>query len=129
MHNTKTIAVSDSPSHRVNKNTHRLQMYTKCFEENGLDDIEYPVNPVDIPHLEERLNISINLYSYFDNIGRARHPMYISRHKSVCKIDLLYFNEHYAWIKNFSSFLDLTQQRPFILLQTLSWAFHIGKCI
>ena len=93
----------------VEKNSDRPNMYSKCFEENGLDDIEYPVNPVDIPLLEQRLNISINLYSYFDDIGRARHPMYISRHKSVCEIDLLYFNEHYAWIKNFSGlFADLT---------------------
>ena len=94
------------------KNAHRPQMYTQYFEENGLDDIEYPVNPVDIPLLEQRLNISINLYSYFDDIGRARHPMYISRHKSVCKIDLLYFNEHYAWIKDFSRlFGDLTHHK------------------
>ena len=45
----------------------------------GLNDIEYPVNPIDIPQLEQRLNISINLFSYFDDIGKARHPMYISR--------------------------------------------------
>ena len=85
-------------------------MYSKNFEEEGLNDIEYPVNPVDIPLIEQRLNISINLYSYFDDIGRARHPMYISRHKSVCEIDLLYFNEHYAWIKDFRRlFANLTR--------------------
>ena len=81
--------------------------YSKYFEEEGLDDIDYPVSPVDIPVLEKHLNISINLYSYFDDIGHARHPMYISRHKSVCKIDLFYFNEHYAWIKDFSHVLEI----------------------
>ena len=36
--------------------------------------------------------------------------MYISRNISVYEIDLLYFKEHYAWIKDFSSlFADLTK--------------------
>ena len=86
----------------VNNHNERPNMYSKYFEKYGLDDIEYPVNPVDIPLLEQHLNISINLYSYFDDIGRARYPIYISKHKSVCKIDLLFFNQHYAWIKKFS---------------------------
>ena len=85
-------------------------MYSNCFETEGLDDIEYPVNPLDISIIEQRLNISIDLYRYFDDIGQARHPMYISRHKSVCEIDLLYFNEHYEWIQDFSClFANLTQ--------------------
>ena len=91
-----------SALHPVENNSGRPNSYSKLFEKEGLNDIEYPVNLVDMPILEERLNISINLYSYFDDIGKARYPMYISRHKSVCEIDLLYFNEHYAWIKNFS---------------------------
>ena len=41
-------------------------MYAKHFEKEGLDDIEYPVNPVDRPLLEQRFNISINYYSYFE---------------------------------------------------------------
>ena len=98
-----------SALHPINSNAQRPQKYLDYFEETGLNDIENFVNPVDIPNLKERLNISINLYSYFDDIGRSRHPMYISRHKSVCEIDLLYFNEHYAWIKNFSCLCtDLT---------------------
>ena len=67
----------------VDNHNERLNMYSQYFEKDGLDDIEYPVNPVDIPLLEQRLNISINLYSYFDYIGPARYPMYTSRHKSV----------------------------------------------
>ena len=86
----------DSALHTVNINAQRPQQYLDYFKENVFDDIKYPVNPVDLPLIEQRLNISINLYSYFVNIGIARHPMYISRHKSVCKIDLLYFNKHYA---------------------------------
>ena len=62
-------------------------------------------NLVDIPFNVQRLNISLNLFSYFDDIGNARHQMYICRHKSVCELNLLYFNEHFAWIKNLSGFI------------------------
>ena len=35
--------------------------------------------------------------------------MYISRHNSPIHIDLLYFTQHYAWIKDFGRlFSDLT---------------------
>ena len=74
-----------------------------------MNDIKYPVNPVDISQIEERLNLSINLYSYIDDVGKAPYPMYISRHNSLIQIDLLYFNGHNAWIKDFSRlFNDVT---------------------
>ena len=93
----------------IQDNPHSPENYLEYFEEEGLLDIEYPVNPLDIPQLEERLNISINLFCYFDDIGNARHPMYISRHNSPIQIDLLYFKQHYAWIKDFSRlFKDVT---------------------
>ena len=41
----------------VDKNAVRPTMYSKCFEEESMDDIEYPVIPVDIPLHEKRLNI------------------------------------------------------------------------
>ena len=72
----------------------------------------------------------INFFIYFDDMGRARHPMYISRHKSVFEIDLLYFNEHYAWIKDFSRFLQIWQETTdayFIanaLLDISHWKLH-----
>ena len=61
-------------------------MYTQYVEEDGLDKILYPVNSLDIPHLKMSLNISINLFSYFDDIGKARHPMYISLKKVLAKL-------------------------------------------
>ena len=64
-----------SALHPVEKHSDRPNMYSKCFEKEGLDDLKYPVNPFDMPTLEERLNISINLFSYFDDIGKARHPI------------------------------------------------------
>ena len=93
-----------SALHPINHGNHsnRPNNYIQYFEEEHLIDIDYPVNPNDMPQLEETLNLSINLYSYFDDIGKAIHPMYISRHNSPRQIDLLYFKEHYAWIKDFS---------------------------
>ena len=49
----------------------RPENYLQYVEEHRLNDIEYPVNPVDIPQLEERLNLSINIYGYFDDVGNA----------------------------------------------------------
>ena len=87
-----------SALHPIQHGNHptRPKNYLQYFEQDRLNDIEYPVNPVDISQLEKRLNLSINLYSYFDDFGKARHPMYISRHNSSIQIDLLYFNGHYA---------------------------------
>ena len=100
-----------SAYHPQQKNSNRVEMYLQYFEQDRLNDIEYPVNLVDIPLFDYRFNLSINLYSNFDDIGKARHPMYISRHNSPIQIDLLYFNGHYAWIKDFSRlFNDLTKR-------------------
>ena len=102
--------------HPVNEHSYRPNMYSKWFEYEGLDDIEYPVNPIEIPLLEQRLGISINFYSYFDDIEQPLHPMNISRYKNVCKIDLLYFHKHYAWIKNYSGLCkDLTNHNKRLL--------------
>ena len=84
--------------------------YLQHFAEHGLDRLQYPVNPTDIRQIEEQLNMSINLISYYDDEGRARYPLYISRRNSPTEIDLLYFDGHYAWIKNFNRlFSDLTK--------------------
>ena len=74
--------------HPIQHNPHRQENYLQYFGQDRLNDIEYPVNPVDIPQIEERLNLSINLYSYFDDVNKAHHPMYISRHNSLIQIDL-----------------------------------------
>ena len=75
------------------------QLYLQYFDEHHLNKIEYPVNPTEMPQLEVTLYLSINLYIYFDDMGKAIYPMYISRHNSPRHIGLLYFNKHYAWIK------------------------------
>ena len=52
------------------------------------------------------MNIGINVFSFFDDEGKARYPKYISPEgKYKDEINLLYWNEHFAYIKNFSAFI------------------------
>ena len=98
--------------HPINGSYHANipDLYLQYFDEHHLNDIEYPVHPTAMPELEENIDLSINLYSYFDDICKAIYPLYISRHDSPRHIDLLYFNGHYAWIKNVSRlFSQLTK--------------------
>ena len=88
------------PENTSNKNRTKLNL--QYFQQHGLNEIDYPVSPLDILQLEERLNLSNNVFSYFDDIGKTCHPMFISRRNARLKINLLYFTGHYAWIKNIS---------------------------
>jgi len=89
--------------YQFDNHPHRPWQYTdELFEEQGLDLITYPVNSSKLPEIEQKLNLSINLHSYFDDEGKGLYPLYTSRIESPIEIDLLYFNNHYAWIKNFS---------------------------
>ena len=82
----------------------RPQNYTKYFEELGLNKLNYPIYPREIPEIEEMLQISINLYQYFDENGADRGVLYASKKEYPTHVDMLYWNEHYGWIKNFSRF-------------------------
>ena len=56
-----------------NRHAYRLERYSDAdFAEHGLDAIEYPVSSIDLPQIEERLNISINLIGFYDEDGKAR---------------------------------------------------------
>ena len=66
-------------SQEINNNLPRRELYLQYFVQHGLNEIDYLVSPLDIPHLEKHLNLSINVFIYFDDIGKARQPMYISQ--------------------------------------------------
>ena len=84
----------------------QTRICTDALKKYKLHDIAYPVQPTDIPQLEEKLKLKINLFSFYDDEGRARYPLYISQQTEFTQeIDLLYWNEHYAWIKTFSAFI------------------------
>ena len=91
--------LSDDP----NRHTYRPERYSDAdFAEHGLDSIEYSVSPIDLFQIEERLNISINVIGFYDSDGKARYPINCSQHVSETEIDLLYWDGHYAWIKDFT---------------------------
>ena len=100
------MASQDNPSAAVLSNPTRATTYRESFRQYGLHDLEYPVQPDRMFELENKLNLKINLFSFYDDVGTARYPMYISKRTNYThEIDLLYWNEHYAWIKHFSAFI------------------------
>ena len=105
------IAAALHPISRT-KHPYRPEQYEEFFEEEGLNDIQYPVNPIEMQEIEEKLHININLFGFYDDIGKARFPMYISKQNFEQTVDLIYFNEHYAWIKDFGRFIsDLSKHK------------------
>ncbi len=93
--------------HPVKKNPQYPYFYNKFFADHALDTISYPVEIEDIPQIEEKLKVAINVFSFFDDEGKARFPRYISKYRDTFKeeIDLLYWNNHFAYIKSFSAFI------------------------
>ena len=96
--------IDQAQQHRTRPNN-----YLPHFPRFGLDNIQYPVSPKDIAAIEDQLQIKINIFSFFDDQGLARYPYYISKKEYEKEVDLLYWDEHYALIKNFSAFLQENQ--------------------
>lgn len=91
----------------------RTISYDDKFTENGLDKIHFPVALNDIPMTERKLSLKINVFSFFDDEGKGRYPVYISSiEEDFPEVDLLYWSDHWAWIKNFSRFCyDLNEHK------------------
>ena len=52
------------------------------------------------------------MIGFYNSDGKARYPIYCSLHVSETEIDLLYWNGHYAWIKDFSRLMrDITKHK------------------
>ena len=97
------------------KHTTRASTYDTHFEKYGLNLINYPVDPHAVPDLEDKLQIRINILSFYDEEGRARYPLYISKKKFNKEVDLLYWEGHYGWIRNFNGFLRDINKCPHTL--------------
>ena len=109
-------AIQSGGSHQPNAG--RCSQYDATIVEQGLDQIEFPVRfDCDVlQKLEQQIQIPFNVYSFFDDEGRGRYAAFTSRIDADNAIDLLYWNEHYAWIKNFSRFMgDLTKHKGALL--------------
>ena len=80
------------------------------FSQHGLDKIKYSVLSNEIPELEDKLHMRINLFSFDDAFGYKRYAQYISKHYYPEEINFLYWDGRYAWIKHFSRlFSDTTK--------------------
>ena len=64
-------------SHR-HSNGANLYSY-ESFERNSLVNLLYPIAPTDVHLYEHQLQININVFLFFDDESRARHPLLISR--------------------------------------------------
>ena len=70
-----------------------------------LNSLPYPVQTDQFEDVENRLKIPFNVFTYYDDEGRARYPLYLSRVDPDNAKDLLFWDGHYAWIKSFTGFL------------------------
>ena len=92
--------------HPATSHPEQYRQYLKYLQQDGLNNIEYPVKLEDIPSIEEKLNLKLNVFCFMDDEGKGRYPYYVSRRTQFRKeIDLIYWDEHFAWIKNFSRFI------------------------
>ena len=97
----------------ITKNANQPVKYVNLFPLYGLDALQYPVDVEDIAAIEDRLQLNFNVFSFYDDDGRLRYPLYVSMKKHARTIDLIYWDGHYAWIKSFSSFMaDLVKTQP-----------------
>ena len=62
------------------------------FERNNLDDLPYPIIPSNVFNYEDLLQTNINVFSFFDDEGKARYPMFISRKNYARWANLLYWD-------------------------------------
>ena len=84
----------------------RVSQYRQYERDLNFSGLAFPLAPKDIPNFEKLNKISINLFSFLDKDGKLRFPYYISSSKFEREIDLLYFDNHYAWIKDFSKLMS-----------------------
>ena len=102
--------------HPTDWNSHRGQSAKNCrFIQHILNSLKYPVLLNEIPELENKLQLRINIFTFDDALGYNRYPLYISKRFYLEEINLRYLDGRYAWIKHFSRlFFDTTKYFDFI---------------
>ena len=81
------------------EHVYRPGNYSHLFGEYGLDQPIYPVEVADIPAIEDKLGVGINIYSFFDDEGKGRYPLYATEKVFERTVDLLYWDEHTPGLK------------------------------
>ena len=71
---------------------HKIRKFNfdNWFKQYGLDKIDYPVNPHDMAEIEEKIQLRINVFSFYDDEGRAKYPMHVSRRETLIKKSIYY---------------------------------------
>ena len=58
---------------------YRATLYNdNLFYHHHLDTRPYPISPNNVHLYEDQVQMNINVFSFFDDEGRARHPLVIS---------------------------------------------------
>jgi hypothetical protein len=95
-----------SALHQSAYHQERPTQYSRYFAEHAeLNGLEYPVQVDQFEDVERQIGIAFNVFTFYDDDGRARYPLYLSKINVDEAIDLLFWNGHYAWIKSFTRFL------------------------
>ena len=95
-----------SALHQATFHVCRPSHYDRFFAEHAeLNQLTYPVETDQFERVEQRIGIPFNVFTFYDDQGQARYPLYISNLDSDAAIDLLFWNGHFAWIKSFTRFL------------------------
>ena len=77
------------------KHNERPALYTEqIFQRNDLTDLTYPISPNDVDIDEDQLQIIINVFSFLEDKGKARHPLFISKKLYPRTANLLYWDKH-----------------------------------
>ena len=73
--------------------------------------------------------MNINVFSFFDDKGRARYPLVISRKNYEKVANLLYWKNHYAPITSISRLFSDIQNMEIrsIVVYDASVTFHVRK--
>ena len=110
----------------------RASKYDHLFAQHGLDALNYPVQVEQLEAVERQIKIAFNVYTFFDDLGKGRKPIYTSKTGDPqTAIDLLFWERgdvgHFAWIKNFEGFVkDLsTTKRPRYWCKKCFCSFHL----
>ena len=82
---------------RDQRHNNRPLLYTEAmFEQNNLVDLVYPIPPKIVYLYDDQLQININVFSFFDDESKARHPLFINKKLYHRTANLLYLDKHDA---------------------------------
>ena len=95
--------------HPAEDHADRPEKYDPYFQTLNLHQLNYPIYPNNVPQIEDALQMTISIYGH-SHKGLKKFPFYISKKQYPTRIDLLYWDEHFAWIKDFPAlFHDITK--------------------